>query len=123
MVLIVIIFSMALILMGLIIVIKPNVIFNHLKQNIDSLFLYLLAVVIRGILGIILIIESNTTKFPVVIEVVGWVSLSAAIILIFIGRNNFKNLMVWGLSFAKPFARLAGVLVTGVAVFLLYAFI
>ncbi|MBW2284657.1 MAG: hypothetical protein JRF65_08675, partial [Deltaproteobacteria bacterium] len=60
---------------------------------------------------------------PTVIEVIGWISIAAAIFLAVMGRRNFTRLMSWALSLSKPFARVGGIFAVAFGAFLIYAFI
>ncbi len=108
---------------GIVIVINPEVIFGFLRNNLDKLELHILAIVVRLVLGVLLIYQSNVSKFPFVIEIIGWLSIVAAIFLAVIGRRNFNRLMSWALSFVKPFGRVGGVLAAAFGAFLIYAFV
>ncbi len=123
MTLLIIIFGALTLLAGIVIVINPEVIFGFLRNNLDKLVLHILAVVIRLILGALLIYQSNISKFPFVIEVIGWLSIVAAIFLAVMGRRNFNRLMSWALSLSKPFGRVGGVLAVAFGAFLIYAFV
>ena len=119
----IIIFGALNLLAGIVIVINPEVIFGFLRNNLDKLELYILAIVVRLILGVLLIYQSNVSKFPFVIEIIGWLSIVAAIFLAVIGRRNFNRLMSWALSLVKPFGRVGGVLAAAFGAFLIYAFV
>ena len=123
MTLLIIIFGALTLLAGIVIVINPEVIFDFLRNNLDKLVLHILAVVIRLVIGALLIYQSNISKFPFVIEVIGWLSIVAAIILAVMGRRNFNRLMSWALSLSKPFGRVGGVLAVAFGAFLGYAFV
>ena len=102
MTILIIIFGALTLLAGIVIVINPEVIFGFLRDNLDKLELHILAVVVRLVLGILLIYQSDISKFPFVIEVIGWLSIVAAIFLAVMGCGNFKRLMSWALSLVKP---------------------
>ncbi len=119
----IIIFGALNLLAGIVIVINPEVIFGFLRNNFDKLELHILAIVVRLVLGVLLIYQSNVSKFPFVIEIVGWLTIGAAIFLSVIGRRNFNRLMSWALSFVKPFGRVGGVLAAAFGAFLIYAFV
>ena len=119
----IIIFGALTLLAGIVIVINPEVIFGFLRNNLDKLVLHILAVVVRLVLGALLIYQSNISKFPFVIEIIGWLSIVAAIFLAVMGRHNFNRLMSWALSFLKPFGRVGGVLAAAFGAFLVYAFL
>ena len=119
----IIIFAALTLLTGILIVINPEVIFGFLRNNLDKLVLHILAVVIRIVLGSLLIYQSSISKFPLVIEVIGWLSIVAAILLAVMGGRNFNRLMSWALSLSKPFGRVGGVLAVAFGAFLIYAFV
>jgi hypothetical protein len=119
----IIIFGALTLLAGIVIVINPDFIFGFLRNNLDKLELHILAIVVRLILGVLLIYQSNVSKFPFVIEIIGWLSIVAAIFLAVMGRRNFTRLMSWALSLLKPFGRVGGVLAAAFGAFLIYAFV
>ncbi|MCK5707524.1 MAG: PigN domain-containing protein [Candidatus Aureabacteria bacterium] len=123
MTILIIIFGALTLLAGIVIVINPEVIFGFLRNNFDKLELHILAVVVRLVLGVLLIYQSNVSKFPFVIEIIGWISIVAAIFLAVMGRRNFHRLMSWALSFVKPFGRVGGALAVAIGAFLIYAFV
>jgi hypothetical protein len=120
---IIIIFGALTLLAGIVIVINPEVIFGFMRNNLDRLELHILAVVIRIVIGVLLIYQSSVSKFPLVIEIIGWVSVVAAIFLAVMGRRNFNRLMSWALSLAKPIGRVGGALAMAFGAFLIYAFV
>jgi hypothetical protein len=110
-------------LAGIVIIINPEPIFGFLRKNKDKLEIHILAVVVRLVLGVLLITQSNVSKFPFVIEIIGWLSIVAALSLGLMGRRNFNRLMSWALSLVKLVGRLGGVLAAAFGAFLIYAFI
>ena len=119
----IILVGVLILLAGIVIVLNPEIIFSFLRKNLDKLGLYVLASVLRIVLGVLLISQSNVSKFPLVIEIMGWLSIIAAILLAVIGRRNFNRLMSWALSFGKTFNRVGGVLAMAFGAFLVYAFV
>jgi len=119
----IIIFGALMCLAGLIILVNPEFIFGFLRNNSDKLALQILAVVVRLVLGALLITQSAVSKYPLAIEIIGWLSIAAALILTIIGRNNFSRLMAWVLSFVKPWGRFGGVLAMAFGAFLIHAFV
>ena len=123
MTLLIIIFGALTLLAGIVIVINPEVIFGFLRNNLDKLVLHILAVVIRLVLGAFLIYQSGASKYPFVIEIIGWLSIVAAVFFAVIGRNNFSKLMAWALSQVKTLGRFGGVFASAFGAFLVYAFV
>jgi hypothetical protein len=123
MTLFIIIFGTLTCLAGIVILVNPEIVFGFLRKNSDKIGLQILAVAIRLVLGAFLIYQSGASKYPFVIEIIGWLSIVAAVFLAVIGRNNFKRLISWALSLAKPFGRVGGVVAVCFGAFLIYAFV
>ncbi len=119
----IIIFGALTLLAGIAIIINPEVIFGFLRNNLDKLVLHIIAVAVRLVIGALLIYQSNISKFPLVIEVIGWLSIVTAIFIAVMGRRKFNRLMSWALSLSKPFGRVGGALAVAFGAFLIYAFV
>jgi hypothetical protein len=118
---IIILFSTATIVAGIIIVINTETIFGLLRRKLDSLGLHILAVVVRIILGVALIMCAAESKYPTAILILGWISIVAASVLGIMGRTKFMGLMSWALSLAPFFGRIGGVLAILFGGFLIHA--
>ncbi|MFT5450915.1 MAG: hypothetical protein ACI9N9_000395 [Enterobacterales bacterium] len=116
-------FAAFMLLVGLIIIINPVTIFNLLRKNSEQLWLYVIAVLIRLLLGALLVYQAGASKFPQAIEILGWIVIVAAIVFILIGRQKFIQLISWATPLVKPFGRVAGILALGFGTFLIYAFL
>jgi hypothetical protein len=103
--------------------VNPNVVFGVLNRQSQSLGLHILAVVVRLLLGVLLVYQSGVSRYPLAIEIIGWISIIAAAFLTVIGRDRFGRLISWALSVAKSFARVGGVLAACFGAFLIHAFI
>lgn len=120
---IIILFGLLIILIGSLILVRPTVVFGYLRRHLGSLQIHVLAVVVRLIIGFLLIAQSDVSRFPFIIKIIGWLSLIAAFILAAIGRRSFHRLMAWALSFAKPYGRIGGTLAAAFGAFIVYAFV
>jgi len=107
--------------LGAIIVVKPELIFSFLRKRSESLMIHILAVVVRLILGLLLIAHAAESRYPIALEVLGWISLVAAITLGAIGRSKFKRLMKWALGLGPSLGRLGGFFGVLFGGFLIYA--
>ncbi len=123
MTLLIILFGALTLLAGAIIVINPESIFGYLRNNLDRLSLHITAVIVRLILGALLISQANISKYPLAIEILGWLSIVAALTFAVMGRSNFKRLMSWALSLLNPYGRVGGVFAATFGAFLIYAFV
>jgi len=108
---------------GIIIIINPESIYGLLKKHIERLELQLLAILVRLLLGGLLLYLSGASRYPFAIEIIGWISIIAAMFLSIIGRDNFKRLMSWALSLKKPVGRIGGFIAVCFGAFLVYAFV
>jgi len=118
---IIILFGIATIVAGIIIVINPATVFGLLRRKLESLGLHISAVVVRIILGAALIICAAGSKYPTAILILGWISIVAAAVLGIMGRTKFKRLMSWALNVAPSFGRLGGLLAILFGGFLIHA--
>lgn len=110
-------------LSGLALLIKPALLVNLLRNNANKPGLHLLAVIVRLLLGALLITHASAAKYPVAIEIIGWLLMVAAVVLAVIGRSNFMRFMAWALSLGDKYGRIAGLLAVAFGAYLIYVFI
>jgi hypothetical protein len=123
MILFIITFGTLIFLTGIVILVNPEIVFSFLRKNSDKIELQISAVTIRLVLGAFLIYQSGASKYPFVIEIIGWLSIVAAVVFAVIGRNNFSKLMAWALSYVKTLGRVGGLIASAFGAFLIHAFI
>lgn len=119
----ILVFAALTLLAGIVIVFNPEAIFGFLRGNLDQPALQVMAVVVRLILGVLLLTQAGLSKFPLIIELLGWLSIVAAVILAVVGRKNFKRLMGWAMNSMMPYARIGGLFAAAFGAFLIYAFV
>jgi len=119
----IIFFGLLTFLAGAIIVVNPEIIFGVLRKNLEKISLQVFAVGIRLITGILLIQYAGESRYPIIIEVLGWLSVIAAVTFAVIGRRRFLRLMSWALSLLKPYGRVGGVFAMAFGGFLVHAFL
>lgn len=123
MTILVILFAVLTLAAGLVISINPEYVFGFLRNHFERIELYILAIGVRLLLGVLLIYLSGVSRFPLAIEIIGWISIIAALVFLVIGRARFNKLMSWVLSLVKPLGRVGGVIAMAFGVFLVYAFV
>ncbi|MEE8058948.1 MAG: hypothetical protein V3T17_14100 [Pseudomonadales bacterium] len=116
-------FGVLLVLAGFFLIINPDFFFGFLNKNVDKLWVYIGAVIVRIIFGGLLIYSSHLSKFPLAISILGWMILMVAVILLVIGRKKFEKLVLWVISVFKPYGRIGGLFSVGFGSLLIYAFI
>lgn len=108
---------------GVSLIAKPDVLINFLRDNSNKLWLRGFAVVVRLILGIALILHSDASRWPIVITVLGYIAIVAALFIAVLRQRTFERLMAWILSWIAPFARVGGVFAVIFGALLIYAFV
>ncbi len=91
MTLFIIIFGTLTCLAGIVILVNPEIVFGFLRKHSDRIELQIFAVAIRLHHGVFLIYQSGASKYPFVIEIIGWLSIVAAVFFAVIGRNNYSR--------------------------------
>ena len=119
----IIIFGALVFIAGLVVLVNPEYIFGYLRRNFEKPAVHVLAVVVRLAIGVLLILQAGLSKYPLAIEILGWLSIAAALSIIFMGRSNFLRLMSWALNSLKRYSRVGGVLASVFGAFLVYAFV
>lgn len=118
---IILLFGAAIALGGVLMLTKPDVIFNLFAKQTNSPGLHVFAVVVRIFLGVVLIIGASQSRFPVVLQVLGWLSIIAAFVLGVMGRTKFVSLINWALGIRSPLKRLVGIIAILFGGFLVYS--
>lgn len=117
------IFGLFLILAGVSLILKPQLIFGLLTNNLDNIWLYVGAIVIRMVLGTVLVHSASISKYPPMMIAIGWIVVVSAVVFAAIGRNRFRRLMSWVLSVFEPYGRVGGIGSVCFGMFLIYAFL
>ena len=114
-------FAIFAIVSGLIIVIKPALIFDWLIRNQAEVWLYVAAIGVRAALGIALILVSEESRFPLLMQMLGAVTVLAALSFLVMGRSRFTVLMDRTFALVPKFGRLAGLVAILFGTFVGYA--
>lgn len=120
---VVLFFAILTLLAGGVIVVRPQAIYGLIGKYADAAGLQVLAVIIRLILGVALIASASASKFPLVLQMLGWLTLVAALVMGCIGRRRFAALINWAVSLKPVYHHLGGIVAVLFGVFLVYAVI
>ena len=107
---------------GWVLMFRPSLVVGFIEARGDRAWMYVSAVVIRLLLGLLLIREAVHSRFPLAVEVFGWIILAAGLFLAVIGRRRFSLLTRWFIEKAGPFVRGGGLFATLFGAFLVLAF-
>ena len=115
-------FAILMLLTGLSLLIIPEFIFGWMQDNTGNKLLYISAILVRLVFGILFIIAAKESKYPDVIKFFGYLFIIAAIIFLFMGHESFKDLIASMIPHLKPYAPVSGLIGMALGGFLIYAF-
>lgn len=115
-------FGILIILAGISLLIKPEIILAWIENNMESTALYVTAIVARLALGVLFLVVAKESLYPAAIKVFGYLFVLAAIILFFIGQESFQDFISSLIPHVNPYAPIVGVLAIAFGAFLIYAF-
>ncbi|MBI9059757.1 MAG: hypothetical protein JEZ01_18480 [Labilibaculum sp.] len=115
-------FGILIILAGISLLIKPEIILAWIENNMESTALYVTAIVARLALGVLFILAAKESFYPLAIKVFGYLFIAAAFILFIIGQGSFKEFINSLIPHVNPYAPIVGVLAIAFGAFLIYAF-
>lgn len=94
---------------SMILLIRPIIILNFFAKYGESISLHVFAVAVRLVAGAALIIGASGSRYPLVLLVLGWLFIIAALVLGVIGRARFKRIIKWARELAPRARYPAGV--------------
>ena len=115
--------SLLIFFLGLALVIRPRDSAQLLIDQADNRLMQVLAVGVRLVLGGALILYASESRFPHILEILGWIALLAGVVLAFVPPSRFARLIRWAFDLLGGYMRLAGVAALAFAAFLIYAVI
>ncbi len=113
--------ALVIVLLGFALLFRPHRVINLIFENLDSWGLYLVAIVVRLLMGAALISVAARSDFPVILEIFGGLSILGAIALIVMGRARMTRLIKWGFGLPSPNTRMGGFFAILLGGFLIYA--
>ncbi len=115
-------FGILMLLAGISLLINPEILIGFIEENMENTLLYISAIVVRLVFGVLFIVAAKESKYPGVFKFLGYLFIIAAIIFIFIGQENFQNFIGSVIPDVKPYAPVIGPLVIAFGGFIIYAF-
>jgi hypothetical protein len=116
-------FGILMLLSGISLLIKPEIILDWIENNLENTSLYISAIFVRLVFGILFIVAARESKYPGLIKFFGYLFIIAAIIFTFMGQESFQDFITSLIPDVKPFAPLSGLLSIAFGGFLIYAFL
>ena len=117
----IVLFGVAIVAVGLVVLVRPSPFVDYLRRYSMTTSMQVLAVAVRIVLGLALILHADQSKFPLVLEIIGWLSLAAAVTVAVIPHAQFKRLVFWVLDRFADYVWIGAIAATGFGLFLVYA--
>ena len=118
---VIILFGLFITVLSLYVTIRPKAALQFVSDRAGSSGLYILAVGARIVMGLILVLYAEQSRFPHVLEFLGYVFVGAGVILALIGRSRFERLVKWAMDRFASFTWVSGPLGIVLGLFLVYA--
>ena len=119
---IIILLASLMVFIGIALLIKPTSVLNILKQYGTKKALYISAITARLLLGCLLISQATASSLPLTVELLGWLIIIAAIILMVIGHSRFQKLLISICTHLSSYNIAGGSLAIIFGGFLIYVF-
>ncbi len=101
-------------------VIVPDRLRHWVRVITDQPWGYYFAAAVRLLLGLALIFAAPGSRFPVAFQVLGWLTIAAAVGLLIMGQARLSQLAAWFNRLSDPVVRSWLVLALVFALFLIY---
>ena len=107
-------------LAGLFILVAPTK-FRNMFNNFNGQPRYLFAIIFRIIFGAVLLWEAANLKFSFAMQIIGGISIVAAIVLLLMGQERMDRMIDWFMSrFSDELMRVWSVFALAFGAFLIY---
>jgi uncharacterized protein YjeT (DUF2065 family) len=116
---IIVIFGALICLAGLVILIAPEK-FKSVMNNWTGQPRFLLAVIVRVVIGAILLAEAANLKFPFAMKIIGGISIVAAIGILLIGQDRLDRFIAYWMRLSDKVLRIWSVFALAFGAFLIY---
>lgn len=119
----IILFNLFILAMAGFMAFRPRQFIDSLLRVSDQFWVHVLAVVARITIGAALVLYADQSRFPLALQILGWLAIVAGIALALVPRSKFIRLMHWAFERFSHYARVAALFAVAFAVFLIYAVI
>ena len=87
-------------------VITPKGLIGLVMGVWDKSYAMFLAVVVRIALGVLILVAAETSRFPTVFFIIGWISIVAAIAIAIVGKERIGKVIGWGMQLPQLLMRM-----------------
>ena len=106
---------------GMLMLIQPRLVMDTLHSLVDEEWLQFVTATSRVVLGSVLLVCAEQTRFPLALQIMGLISLTAGMGITLLPAAAFRHFLSGILKRYRPYARMGSVLLIGAGSFLVYA--
>lgn len=118
---IVIFFGLVSAMTGMLMLLQPRLVLDTMYSFTDEKWLQVVSATLRLVLGSVLLVCAEQTRFPLALQLIGSGTLIAGMGITLMPAMTFNRWLATALRFFRPFARIGSLLLIGFGVFLVYA--
>ncbi|MBT8058133.1 MAG: hypothetical protein KJO33_00980 [Gammaproteobacteria bacterium] len=101
--------------------VRPESLTRLLLRNAGRTWMHVLAAAVRIVLGALLVLYADQSRFPVVLAVIGWFAIAAGVVLALMPPSRFQSLVEWAFERFGAYVRVAAAAAVAFGLFLIYA--
>lgn len=120
MVLLVQIFAAFVALIGFLGLFTPAKLVGMVAALFDGIAGLWVAVSLRLVIGVLLLLTASASRFPLVFQIIGAISIVSAVVAVFMGQERIKNFTMWFVRKPAGFTRLWSLIAIAFGVFIYY---
>ena len=95
--------------------------FRQLLTSMPVRGRYIAAIVIRLVFGLLLFLLADELRYPLVMKILGGISIAAAIGILIMGRDRLDRMIDWWMALGNAVLRIGMLFATAFGAFLVYA--
>ena len=114
-------FAIIILSLGVLLLIAPALILDYIRDKADVTGFRVTAVSLRVILGAVLLVLADASRFPLLITLLGALSLVSGIALALLPRNTFVRMIRTLTDMPSALARIGGIGAAVLGWFMIYA--
>ena len=113
--------ALAIILIGVMLVWKPDSVMGMVKLYADETGLQVMASIGRILVGLAFIVYASQSNLPTLLTILGWLAIISGVVFLFLKQETFSNLVRTVVNQYGQFAQIAGGIATLLGLIVLYA--
>ena len=89
------VFGVLLVLVSAVGILAPGMLLRTVDRVMDRRAGMVVAVAVRVVLGVALLLAASASRWPRVFQVLGWLTLAAAVVIPLLGRDRVSSVVDW----------------------------